>query len=167
MAFYVALVVPGFLVGRCLLLQGDSMMNPRNVAVDSAVCLLLGLSIPLFKAVPFPWVTGSSHQIAKYSYGIYLFHIPALIFILKYFAPFSFVFKLVAYVVLSGAVSVFSYHVVEHPLIQFGKRVAERFESQPPLQGQLEVEGDSSSGVPQVSAAAAEGLGKHAPTPDH
>jgi peptidoglycan/LPS O-acetylase OafA/YrhL len=142
-SFLWPLVVSGLLVGRCLLLEGYSLQNPRNVAVNAIICFLLGISIPLFKAVHQPLLTNSAHQIAKYSYGIYLFHIPALMFILKYFGQYPVLFKMGAFVVITCAASVSSYQLVEHPLIQFGKRFAERFERPRLKQMELEVKANS------------------------
>jgi peptidoglycan/LPS O-acetylase OafA/YrhL len=139
-SFAWTLVVPMLLVGRCLLLHGISLQNPYNVVVNAAISLFLGFAIPLFKSIHRPLITHFSHLLAKYSYGIYLFHIPALAFIYKYFASYSIVFKIGALVVITGAVSVLLYHTVEHPLIQFGKHVAERFERPRQLQVKEEAE---------------------------
>jgi peptidoglycan/LPS O-acetylase OafA/YrhL len=139
-SFFWLLIVPGLLVGRCLLLEGDLLQNPHNVAVNAIVCFLLGLSIPLFKAVRHPLLTHPAHAIAKYSYGIYLFHIPVLMCILKYFGQYPVLFKMGAFVVITYAAAVSSYQLVEHPLIQFGKRFAERFERPRLQQMESEVE---------------------------
>ena len=42
------------------------------------VTLSLAFAIPRFAPLRAPWLRTSSHTIAKYSYGIYLFHSPCL-----------------------------------------------------------------------------------------
>jgi peptidoglycan/LPS O-acetylase OafA/YrhL len=110
------------------MLQGDSLQNPYNVAVNATICLFLGFAIPQFKPIQQRLVTRTAGQIAKYSYGIYLFHVPALAFIFKYFSSYPIAFKLIVLVVLTGVASVSSYYLVEHPLIRFGKHFAERLD---------------------------------------
>jgi peptidoglycan/LPS O-acetylase OafA/YrhL len=122
------LFVPALIVLRCWMLQGDLLENPYNVAVNAAICLFLGFAIPQFKPIQQRLVTRTAGQIAKYSYGIYLFHVPALAFIFKYFPSYPIAFKLIALVVLTGVASVSSYYLVEHPLIRFGKHFAERLD---------------------------------------
>ncbi len=43
------------------------------------ICLALGLTIPLVSDMPRSWLSRAAEQIAKYSYGIYLLHMPAII----------------------------------------------------------------------------------------
>jgi len=134
------LIVPMLLMGRCLLLHGTSLQNPYNVLVNAIVCLVIGFAIPLFKAIHTSFVAYPSHMLAKYSYGIYLFHMPVVVLIFKYFSSYPVVFKIGALVILTGAVSVFFYHTVEHPLIQFVKRIAEWFEMPQELQVKQDTE---------------------------
>ena len=121
--------VPVLIIVRCLLLHGDNKENPYNVAVNATVCLLLGFAIPQFKSIGNRPLRHAAQRIAQYSYGIYLFHVPALAFIFIYLAGFPIAFKLLALVVLTGAASVASYHLLEHPLIRYGKQLAGRFET--------------------------------------
>jgi len=128
-SFLWPIFVPALIVVRCLLLHGDNKEDPYNVAVNATICLLLGFAIPQFKAISNRLLRHAGQKIAQYSYGIYLFHVPALAFIFIYFAGFPIALKLLALMVLTGAASVASYHLVEHPLIRFGKHLAERLET--------------------------------------
>jgi peptidoglycan/LPS O-acetylase OafA/YrhL len=90
-------------------------------------CLVIGLAIPRFHHFGPGLIQRGSHFVAKYSYGVYLFHMVALWLGLGPTSPWplgpvagSAVFLLV----LVGA-PVLSYHLVEHPLIDWGTKVAE------------------------------------------
>lgn len=122
------LAVPALLLLRCWMLEGDSIMSAHNVAVNAATCLLLGFAIPMFADIRTRWLIRSSHQVAKYSYGIYLFHVPSLVLVFGYFRPLPLVLKIAAFVVLTGTASVIAYHCIEHPLIDIGRRIAMRLD---------------------------------------
>ena len=115
---------------RCLLLEGILIDTPHNAAVNATVCLLLGLGIPLFAEVQAQWLRHSAHQLAKYSYGIYLLHIPSLEFVFNHCRSLPVLLKIVAFFVITGVASGMTYHLIENPLIQLGRSVAKRFESQ-------------------------------------
>ena len=95
-----------------------------------AVCLLLGVAAPQFREMTAPWLKTASHWIAKYSYGIYLSHIVVMWFAFVYLKAAAPVQWLVFWT-LSVAAPVAAYHLVEHPMIRFGNRLAIRFSSSP------------------------------------
>lgn len=111
---------------RCLLLQGILLDTPRNAAVNAVTCLLLGLGIPLFKEVQFNWLHYASHQLAKYSYGIYLLHVPSLAFIFTYLSFLPLPLKVAAFILITGIASAITFHLVEDPLIQVGRSIAKK-----------------------------------------
>jgi peptidoglycan/LPS O-acetylase OafA/YrhL len=39
---------------------------------------LIGLAIPAVRDLPASWFTSAANTVAKYSYGIYILHVPAL-----------------------------------------------------------------------------------------
>lgn len=71
------------------------------------------------------WVTGVAHQIATYSYGIYLLHFIVLIVVDDWMAGYPAWARLA--VGVSGVVGapVLAYHVVERPMVLVGVRVAD------------------------------------------
>jgi peptidoglycan/LPS O-acetylase OafA/YrhL len=86
------------------------------------VCLAVAFSIPHFCEIKSPALARTFSTIAKYSYGIYLFHwmmMRAVIHISN---------NVVIFALLSGALtalaSVIAFHLVETPFINFGKRIA-------------------------------------------
>lgn len=90
------------------------------------ICLALGLALPSFRQVTNKTVTGLSHMLAKYSYGIYLMH-PLAIALAFYYLPLrSLMAKLAVEIVCVVIFSFAGYHFVEFPMIRFGSRVADR-----------------------------------------
>ena len=89
-------------------------------------CLTLGILIPLFKELPTSWLTKISHVIAKYSYGVYLSHLPVIwfAFVELRFAPA--VARWAVLGVLSVIIPWVLYHLLEHPMIRFGRSLADR-----------------------------------------
>ena len=119
-------VILGFMLVRCLLLDGVPIDTARNAAVNATICLFLGLGIPLFAEVQSPRLRWAAHQIAKYSYGIYLLHIPSLAFVFKYLPSLPLPLKMGAFIVITGSASVVTFHLIEDPLIQVGRSIAKK-----------------------------------------
>jgi peptidoglycan/LPS O-acetylase OafA/YrhL len=107
----------GFLVGN------NSTESPIGAFVNATICLTLGIAIPAFGELSARWVVLPAQQIAKYSYGIYLLHVPALIFVLRFLPDLPLPLKLFAFLALTAFLSFVSFHVIEDPLIHVGKRL--------------------------------------------
>ncbi len=94
-----------------------------SAPVEWGICLLIGASIPLFREMPKGSFSRASFVIAKYSYGIYLSHIPLLWLCFGYIhAPSS--FRWLLFSSLAVATPFALYHLVEAPAIEFGRRLA-------------------------------------------
>ena len=105
-----------FLAAVVCVYVGVEMVTPgiHHVSLQIATTLAVGLAIPCFqqsRAWKFNRVT---NLLAKYSYGIYLFHCIAL-----WIAP-----NLILAVVFTAVMSVASFHLIENPMIKWGGRVA-------------------------------------------
>ena len=101
-----------------LLLLTVFVLNPgRQMAAE--LCLLLGLAIPLFKEISLPAMKFVSHEVAKYSYGIYLGHSFCVWLALTRFHS----WVLLALTLV--AVPVALYYTVERPGIRLGVRLAD------------------------------------------
>ncbi|MEO6923069.1 MAG: acyltransferase [Bryocella sp.] len=88
------------------------------------VCLAMGLLLPSFQQISSKAFNAVTHTIAKYSYGIYLFHVIALYFAFGKMQHGSLGVRLaVALVPLALSVAA-AYHLIEKPMIQLGARVA-------------------------------------------
>jgi peptidoglycan/LPS O-acetylase OafA/YrhL len=87
-------------------------------------CLLLGLAIPIFKPITARWLVAASHEIAKYSYGIYLSHFFAIWFAFQYLGNHGASQKIAIFLFLAAALPFLFYHAIEAPMIQRGKDLA-------------------------------------------
>ena len=89
-------------------------------------CLLIGLLIPLVRDLPASAVTRAAHQIAKYSYGVYIWHVGALWvgFGLGGALPLAARWAVAAAVLVAASVA--SYHLVEKPMVDLGGHVGDR-----------------------------------------
>ncbi len=94
--------------------------------VDYVFCMLLGGLIPQFRDLVQPWLTGASHVIARYSYGIYLFHSPVIWFAFVKLGAFPTWVQWASLCVLMCVVPWIAYTWLEAPLIEIGRRVASR-----------------------------------------
>jgi len=123
--------IPALMVARCTLLHEVLIDTPRNATVNAITCLILGLAIPFFKEVRCGWLGSLAHRIAKYSYGIYLLHVPCLALVFFHFPALWLPLKIGVFVALTGVASVLTYHLVENPLIRLGRSIARKVESSP------------------------------------
>jgi peptidoglycan/LPS O-acetylase OafA/YrhL len=96
--------------------------------VADFLCLAVGLGLPLFHQIKAKWLIAASHNIAKYSYGMYLAH-PFSIVLGVYLLPHRPLAVQLA--VILGSLAVFAvggYHLLESPMIRLGSRLANRAE---------------------------------------
>jgi len=91
-------------------------------------CLAIGLAIPRFVQFSHPAIRAASHTIAKYSYGIYLFHMLALWIGLGPTSPWSLgpVAGSLTALALVLVAPIACFHLVEEPMIGVGVRLARR-----------------------------------------
>lgn len=90
------------------------------------LCLAAGLALPAFRQMSLAWFREVSHQLAKYSYGIYLMH-PFAIAIGIYLLPHRAVALQLSALLLSLiALAALAYHLIERPMIRIGSRLASR-----------------------------------------
>jgi peptidoglycan/LPS O-acetylase OafA/YrhL len=110
------------LYGFIVIQQGvpDTM---ANMPLQWVFCLVLGLTIPLFhdsRAAPVNYLAS---RIARYSYGIYLFHPIALWVGCTVLADLPELLQWVIALGLLGGLSIGSYHLLEKPAIDWGIRL--------------------------------------------
>jgi peptidoglycan/LPS O-acetylase OafA/YrhL len=85
-------------------------------------CLVLGLAVPFFREVQVPLVRRVAAAIAKYSYGIYLFHLIAMYYCFDLLTGPTWI-KIAGSVVFTAVASMASYHLLENPLVNYGRRL--------------------------------------------
>jgi peptidoglycan/LPS O-acetylase OafA/YrhL len=94
---------------------------------DWLFCAATGLAIPLFLQIRSRWLNWISKQIAKYSYGIYVCHVPILWLCFVRLRVGSMATSAALAILLTAIVSFLAYHCLEDPAIRVGKRLASRF----------------------------------------
>ena len=111
-----------FPVFLCLLLT-VYMVHP-STASSWPVALILGLALPLFRQIAQPTLVSLSHNVAKYSFGIYLWHSFGMKLSFHFLARQHWTLQVAAELLFTAVVSVATYHLIEEPLIRVGNRVA-------------------------------------------
>ena len=92
--------------------------------LGGVLCLILGLSIPLFGEIRSPWLRIVANRIATYSYGIYLSHQFCIWFALEVLARYSTWVKASVLIGSLVLLPIVLYHTIEHPMIRLGVRLA-------------------------------------------
>jgi peptidoglycan/LPS O-acetylase OafA/YrhL len=117
------------------------MTSPGNqFAFRWITCLALGLAIPLFKEMPTSWLTSVSKTIAKYSYGIYLTHVAALTIAFGRMSHYPMYLQVCAFAVIAVILPLMAYHLIEHPMITFGKQLLTKPAPPPIVDGEVTVD---------------------------
>lgn len=89
--------------------------------------IVFALLLPKFNDLENPQVGRILHEIAKYSYGIYLSHSPVIWFAFVFLAGQPLAVRVAVLIVLLVAVPIACYHLIEQPFINLGSRVAAEF----------------------------------------
>jgi peptidoglycan/LPS O-acetylase OafA/YrhL len=130
------LALPVFLVASVAWL---SVPGHGGILREQSVCVLLGLLLPHFREFSNRPVRRIAGLVAKYSYGIYLTHLPSIWLASSLSA--SRLVKFAVLIVLLVGLPVLLYHLVEAPMIRYGKHLATwavaRVRPEPPLQPQI------------------------------
>ena len=119
--------------GFSSVLHWSRMRGPRlqhtwppyvDLIVEGILCACVGLSIPRFQQIRSRWFKTASKLIARYSYGIYLSHSPVIWLCFGIFNTGSKALNLTASLLVTAALSIAAYHLLEDPCIQLGKRIS-------------------------------------------
>jgi peptidoglycan/LPS O-acetylase OafA/YrhL len=90
---------------------------------ECVFCLVIGAMVPHFKEFTASTFTQACHVIAKYSYGIYLFHLPVIWFVFFKLKMWPLWAQWSALGGLMWLVPWAAYHYLEFPLIQVGRNL--------------------------------------------
>lgn len=119
--FFVVAVTIAF-----LLVAGHWAWLWRWASRDWVACLILGLGIPAFRALPPGMLSRVSAEIARYSYSIYLTHFACIWLAFVKLAEAPAVERWTIFLILTLGLPIACYHLVEAPFIRLGARVAGR-----------------------------------------
>jgi peptidoglycan/LPS O-acetylase OafA/YrhL len=90
-----------------------------------AVCLAVGVTIPWLRQSTAPNLNRACQLVARYSYGIYLFHPPLLWLAFRTLEGSHPLLQWATFLSLLVALSCLGYHLVELPMIRLGARWSE------------------------------------------
>jgi peptidoglycan/LPS O-acetylase OafA/YrhL len=90
--------------------------------VEWGACTILGCSLWMFASIRSSFAKQACSLIARYSYGIYLWHWPLLWLCFRRLPALEVGWSALLFAVSLSATSVASYHLIENPLIQIGRR---------------------------------------------
>lgn len=93
---------------------------------DWLFCALTGLAIPFFADISNRSINAITLRIARYSYGVYLSHIPILWLCFSLLHIGNVFASAILAVILTAFASIVLYRTIESPAIQLGKRVSTR-----------------------------------------
>jgi peptidoglycan/LPS O-acetylase OafA/YrhL len=113
----VAIVLAGFFAARA---------RYEDPLPQWAFCLALGLLIPFGREISQSPISRAGHVIAKYSYGIYLLHLPLLWIALVPFRAAPVALQWTIFAVLMGIVPWIAFHLIERPGIRLGQRLVQQ-----------------------------------------
>lgn len=91
------------------------------------LCLLLAVLFPFCKETGLGWLRIASKAIAKYSYGIYLTHVPVMYVAFVWLGWLPLAVRWLAFAVLMMTLPVLAYCLLEKPMIGVGSRLAQRW----------------------------------------
>jgi peptidoglycan/LPS O-acetylase OafA/YrhL len=96
----------------------------RNPSLGWWPCLALGIAIPFVGEMHASRATSAAHEIAKYSFGIYLTHVPILWIWIRVIPSLPAAVRWLGVVASLVVVPVVLYRVVEHPMTNLGRLLA-------------------------------------------
>jgi peptidoglycan/LPS O-acetylase OafA/YrhL len=125
--------LPGFLM-PCLiaLLLFGFMLHP-SWRLGWALTLILGVALPFFRQIRAKWLIRAGHEVAKYSYGIYLAHSFCIVIGVNKLQGYNLAIRLAAILLPLALIVVVFYHLLEKPLMDFGARWARKLEKREEL----------------------------------
>jgi peptidoglycan/LPS O-acetylase OafA/YrhL len=99
-------------------------LHEDSFIASIALCLMLGAAIPFFRDTTNRPARIIAKNVAKYSYGIYLCHYPLMWFFYRKLSGLATIERHLGFIVCLILFPVLCYHLVEHPLIKLGMRLA-------------------------------------------
>ena len=120
--------IPAWFFPPFLFAMVASLLLWPSIPAGWMFSLILGLMLPYFRRFAPSVFTRASHQIAKYSYGIYLSHPFGLVLGCYLLRGRPLALQLSVEILTIAVVSVAGYHLLEAPMIRLGSLLAARLE---------------------------------------
>ena len=93
------------------------------------ICLILGILIPHCREIESVRLKRLGELVSRYSYGIYLVHVPMINVAFHYFGNMRPVVSWSIFFTGTACLSYFAYHTIEKPCTDFGRVLADRLRS--------------------------------------
>jgi peptidoglycan/LPS O-acetylase OafA/YrhL len=105
--------------------SGFALLEPDASRTDLGwwPCLALGVLVPLVAELPSSTATDFAHQVAKYSYGLYLTHVPILWLWLRAIPNLPVAARWTGVTLSLVFVPIVLYRTIEHPMTNLGRRL--------------------------------------------
>lgn len=118
-------------VGACIVWLLAARSTDATPVRNWVPCLLVGAMLPLLVDARESVITHAAKQIATYSYGLYLLHIPALWLAFVVFQDSAPLVRGAVFVVSLVCMSWAAYELIEAPLIRVGQNLVNRPSPEP------------------------------------
>jgi peptidoglycan/LPS O-acetylase OafA/YrhL len=112
-----------------LLVTGYCLCNLHggpNFWIGWIFCFILGVAINAFHDSTNGRLNFFAERVALYSYGIYLLHVPALYLVFMVLGIKDMLAGTLLFVALTTLASALTYHFIESPLIELGRKLSSR-----------------------------------------
>lgn len=127
--------LPGFLLPVLVAVLLLCFMPHPSYSHGWWLTLAVGLTLPLFHPISSKWVIRGSHEVAKYSYGIYLAHSFSIAIGVNLLHRYNLGIQIAAVVLSLAAMVIPAYHLIENPMIRLGSKLAGRVEQRSEVNG--------------------------------
>jgi peptidoglycan/LPS O-acetylase OafA/YrhL len=119
---------PAFVGGLVLLIAGYTAVCWSAASLyydfDFVLCMAVGALIPNVRDMRPSLVSRGSEIVARYSYGVYLWHVPVIWFSFVVLHHLPAAVEWMVFVGVMGALPVVTYGLIEAPMIRVGQRLA-------------------------------------------
>jgi peptidoglycan/LPS O-acetylase OafA/YrhL len=133
-AFFVAYklkpdpVLPWFALPLVIAALFLPMMANGGVGKFMPASIVIAMTIPYCREIRHGWFSEAARIIVRYSYGIYLFHMFGIWMAFVKLHDQTRTIQWLVFAAIVAAVPVVFYHLLEHPAIVLGNRIAKRIE---------------------------------------
>lgn len=130
--YWWVLMVIVLMAGQCIAMHFLFVDRVANHETHTTIvegwifCLSLAFFYPWFRDSTF-WGSNVARLIARYSYGIYLSHVPIFWLCFIELKRLPILVQYLLMIVLSTSIPVAIFHTLENPLIKTGRKLAERW----------------------------------------
>jgi peptidoglycan/LPS O-acetylase OafA/YrhL len=104
----------------CMLCVWSKSLNPF---LEWLTCIVLGIALPFFREMRASWATRAAETVARYSYALYLSHLPLLWLCFERLRAAQWQ-RWLTFLVLACLIPPLLYHGLEAPMIRAGKKLA-------------------------------------------